>query len=178
MSTVCFVQLLSAGSFISQGIANVPVAGLLVTFSVMTTKYGSAFAHSLPSHMLSRVMGVVVAGMAPVVVHFGGKKKQEQEVNEHGAQALERSSSSSSSSSSSGNNSVAPGIVGDATLGSLPSFLPKGIEMPSVGYAPQIGKAPTADVMSSTNSAPFVLPGRMSYICRFAILLYFHDRMV
>lgn len=64
----------SGYALISQGVGNLPVAALLVSFSVMTTKYGSAFAHSLPSHLLSRVMGVVIAGMAPVVVLFGKKK--------------------------------------------------------------------------------------------------------
>lgn len=116
------VHFRSAGSFISQGIANVPVAVLLVSFSVVTTKYGSAFAHSLPSHVLSRVMGVVVAGMAPVVVQFGGKKL-DQQVTEDAAHAA----AASSSSSSAGANLLDP----------LPSFLPKGIEIPSVGYAPR-----------------------------------------
>lgn len=64
-----------AGSYILQGTAIVPVAALLVTFSVMTTRLGSNFAHSLPSHILSRVMGVFVMGMAPVVVWCGGKKQ-------------------------------------------------------------------------------------------------------
>ena len=68
----------SGYALISQGVGNLPVAALLVSFSVMTTKYGSAFAHSLPSHLLSRVMGVVVAGMAPVVVLFGKKKSPPQ----------------------------------------------------------------------------------------------------
>jgi hypothetical protein len=40
--------------------------GPQVMFSTMTAKYGVAFAHSLPSHLLSRVMGAVIMGMAPV----------------------------------------------------------------------------------------------------------------
>ena len=118
----------SAGSFISQGIANIPVAGLLVTFSVITTKYGSAFAHSLPSHLLSRVMGVVVTGMAPIVVHFGGKNKQNGHEQENSARTGPRSSTSSGSDS--GRKSADEG-----PLGPLPSFLPRGIEIPSIGYA-------------------------------------------
>jgi hypothetical protein len=67
-------------------------------------------------------MGVVVAGMAPVVVQFGGKKL-DQQVTEDAAHAA----AASSSSSSAGANLLDP----------LPSFLPKGIEIPSVGYAPR-----------------------------------------
>lgn len=129
----------------------------------MTTKYGSAFAHSLPSHMLSRVMGVVVAGMAPVVVHFGGKKKRERQVVEHDVCDVLESSSSS----------VAPADADDTPLGSLPSFLPRGIEMPSIGYALQISEAQLLMCSAWHHNSPtgFVLSGHNG-ICLSAALPY------
>lgn len=72
-------------------------------------------------------MGVVVVGMAPVVVHFGGKKKQEQQEEDIGHATSANSSSAD-----------------DNVLGPLPSILPKGIKIPSLGYAPKWIAAPAA----------------------------------
>ena len=63
-----------AATYLAQGVANLPAAGLLVAFSVLFTQAGGAFAHSLPSQLLTRVMGVVILATVPVVLFCGGKK--------------------------------------------------------------------------------------------------------
>jgi hypothetical protein len=100
---------LTCGAVFLRSVANLPAAGLLVSFSVFFTQAGGAFAHSLPSHLLARVMGVVIICMVPIVLFLGGKK------NKHGdASALVAAASSA------GESSV---LVGP--LGPVPDWTPE-----------------------------------------------------
>ena len=67
VALICLcLSILFEGSRGSWVLYVVLVLPMQVMFSTMTAKYGVAFAHSLPSHLLSRVMGAVIMGMAPV----------------------------------------------------------------------------------------------------------------
>ena len=80
LCSISIASIFAAGSYVSQGTADVPVASVLAMSAILSAKAGAKLNHKLPAKTLSRLLGAGMLLAVPLVLLKDGEDSEGERV--------------------------------------------------------------------------------------------------